>query len=104
MEISGAVKSEQPLLQMSSTDRVVDLKLRIYEQLKQSPNDQLLYMGEFPLDGEQTLGTAKVEANNADNPLTLIVQQTGGSVESPSGNGETRRLERGFRDTALSTL
>lgn len=91
---------EPTTLQMSSAEKVIDLKLKIYEQLKQSPNDQLLYADEVPLENEQTLEEAKIEAENTSKPLILIVQQT--INDSSSTTGESRQMEKGFRDTALS--
>lgn len=83
---------------MSSSERISDLKLRIYEQIKQSPIDQLLYLNDNVLEDEQTLEDSRVEANNVDNPIILIVQQC---VEVNT-SGELRQLEKGFRDTALA--
>lgn len=84
---------------MSSIEKVSDLKLRIYEQIRQSPVDQLLYLNDSVLENDQTLENARVEANNIDNPIILIVQQ---SIEIINTSGEPRQLEKGFRDTALA--
>lgn len=84
---------------MSSSEKISDLKLRIYEQIKQSPIDQLLYLNNSVLENEQTLEDAKVEANNIENPIILIVQQ---SFDIINASGEPRQLEKGFKDTALA--
>uniref|UniRef100_A0A915EJQ2 Ubiquitin-like domain-containing protein n=1 Tax=Ditylenchus dipsaci TaxID=166011 RepID=A0A915EJQ2_9BILA len=82
---------------MTSCSKVIDLKLKVYEQIKQSPADQLIYLSQIALEDSQTLESARVEANNVDNPLILIVQQ-----RMETSTGEPRQLEKGFRDTALS--
>lgn len=53
---------------MSSTDTIKDLKLQLYKQTGQTPNDQLLYreLGGSLLDGDSTLFDARIEKNNAD--------------------------------------
>ena len=81
---------------MCSTEKVIDLKMRIYEKNSQySPKDQLLMIDDNALENEQTLEEAHVVGNNQNDPLILIVQHAD-SVNEP------RRLEKGFRDTALS--
>ncbi|KAI1723360.1 ubiquitin carboxyl-terminal hydrolase domain-containing protein [Ditylenchus destructor] len=81
---------------MSSDDRVVDLKLKIYDRIQQTPSDQLLYWDGNVLDNETTLGSVRVPANNAEQPLILIVQQR---IDTLSG--ETRKLEKGFEGSTL---
>uniref|UniRef100_A0A915E6L8 Uncharacterized protein n=1 Tax=Ditylenchus dipsaci TaxID=166011 RepID=A0A915E6L8_9BILA len=77
---------------MTSCSKVIDLKLKVYEQIKQSPADQLIYLSQIALEDSQTLESARVEANNVDNPLILIVQQRmENSTESPDN---WRRLQR----------
>ncbi|KAK0426078.1 hypothetical protein QR680_009529 [Steinernema hermaphroditum] len=81
-------------IKMRSTDTIMNLKLQLFRKLKQSPADQLIYNGEQLLENDATLAGARIDANNFDSPLTLIVQS-----ETPSDI--PRPLERGFRDTAL---
>uniref|UniRef100_A0A1I8BYJ5 ubiquitinyl hydrolase 1 n=1 Tax=Meloidogyne hapla TaxID=6305 RepID=A0A1I8BYJ5_MELHA len=103
-----AMRSNMYKFKMRSTQTVTDLKLQLMQKTKQSPNDQLLYMNNKALENDQTLGTARVAANNYDNPLVLIVQQRrvedleNSTSSSSGGNTTTRQLEKGFRDTALS--
>lgn len=82
---------------MRSSEKVIDLKLRLYEKTSQySPIEQLLMKDNVALENDQTLEDAKIVANNRDDPLILIVQQRMDSSNEP------RPLEKGFRDTALS--
>lgn len=83
--------------QMTSKQTVRDLKLQLYRRIKQTPNDQLIYMGETLLENQQTLGEALVCGNNKNSPLTLITQQQAEVSDQP------RVLEKGFCDTALAT-
>uniref|UniRef100_A0A915EBW6 Uncharacterized protein n=1 Tax=Ditylenchus dipsaci TaxID=166011 RepID=A0A915EBW6_9BILA len=70
---------------MTSCSKVIDLKLKVYEKIKQSPADQLIYLSQIALEDSQTLESARVKANNVDNPLILIVQQR---METSSSTGE----------------
>lgn len=93
---------------MSSDQTVHDLKLRLYERIKQSPVDQLLYRNGQVLEGDLTLQLAEVPFNNVDNPLILIVQQGNRDdiadtlLGNNAGGNAQRPLEKGFKDTALS--
>lgn len=62
---------------MTSYMTVRDLKVKLYERIKQSPNDQLLYREDTALEDELTLEMARVPSNNSGCPLILIVQQRG---------------------------
>ncbi|TKR59709.1 hypothetical protein L596_029343 [Steinernema carpocapsae] len=84
-------------IKMKSTDTIMNLKLQLYQKVKQTPADQLIYNGETLLDDNMTLAEARIDANNLEAPLTLIVQ-TEASPDTP------RALERGFKDTALATF
>ncbi|KAI6207275.1 Ubiquitin family protein [Aphelenchoides fujianensis] len=83
---------------LSSDATVRDLKLKLYEKTRQTPSDQLICLGERALEDKQKLGEAGVYGNNEDAPLILIAQQ---HVEVKETE---RKLEKGFRDTALSTF
>ncbi|KAI6219898.1 USP domain-containing protein [Aphelenchoides besseyi] len=83
---------------LNSDETVRDLKLKLYERTKQTPSDQLILLNGQVLEDKMTLQEAGVYGDNADEPLTLIAQQ---HVEI---NETERRLEKGFRDTALSTF
>lgn len=90
-------------VKMSSTDTIKDLKLQLYKQTGQTPNDQLLYreLGGSLLDGDSTLFDARIEKNNADQPLILIAQSVS-NVTLKYDEQQTRAPERGFIDTALA--
>ncbi|KAJ1373144.1 hypothetical protein KIN20_035483 [Parelaphostrongylus tenuis] len=89
-------------VKMSSTDTVKDLKLQLYKQTGQTPNDQLLYreLGGSLLDSDSTLFDARIEKNNADQPLILIAQSV--SNVPAKYDEQPRAPERGFIDTALA--
>ncbi|KJH44939.1 ubiquitin family protein [Dictyocaulus viviparus] len=89
-------------VKMSSTDTVKDLKVQLYKQTGQTPNDQLLYreLGGSLLDSDSTLFDARIEKNNVDQPLILIAQSV--SNMSTKYDEQPRAPERGFIDTALA--
>ncbi|VDM51723.1 unnamed protein product [Angiostrongylus costaricensis] len=89
-------------VKMSSTDTVKDLKVQLYKQTGQTPNDQLLYreLGGSLLDSDSTLFDARIEKNNADQPLILIAQSV--SNVPTKYDEQPRAPERGFIDTALA--
>lgn len=99
-------------VKMHSDQTIMDLKLALMSKTKQSPNDQLIYLNNCALDNALTLEEARVASNNSDNPLVLIVQHRtddsdcGGSANDGATQQnrveKNRRLEKGFRDTALS--
>ncbi|KAK5986804.1 USP domain-containing protein [Trichostrongylus colubriformis] len=90
-------------VKMSSTDTIKDLKIQLYKQTGQTPNDQLLYreLGGSLLDGDSTLFEARIEKNNADQPLILIAQSMS-AVSTKYDEQQARVPERGFIDTALA--
>ncbi|KAK6051735.1 ubiquitinyl hydrolase 1 [Cooperia oncophora] len=90
-------------VKMSSTDTIKDLKIQLYKQTGQTPNDQLLYreLGGSLLDGDSTLFEARIEKNNADQPLILIAQSMS-AVSAKYDEQQPRAPERGFIDTALA--
>uniref|UniRef100_A0A0N4WR72 Ubiquitin-like domain-containing protein n=1 Tax=Haemonchus placei TaxID=6290 RepID=A0A0N4WR72_HAEPC len=90
-------------VKMSSTDTIKDLKIQLYKQTGQTPNDQLLYreLGGSLLDGDATLFEARIEKNNADQPLILIAQSMS-AVAAKYDEQQPRAPERGFIDTALA--
>ncbi|PIO59424.1 hypothetical protein TELCIR_19113 [Teladorsagia circumcincta] len=90
-------------VKMSSTDTINDLKIQLYKQTGQTPNDQLLYreLGGSLLDGDSTLFEARIEKNNADQPLILIAQSMS-AVSAKYDEQQPRAPERGFIDTALA--
>ncbi|CAI4228114.1 unnamed protein product [Auanema sp. JU1783] len=102
LKISRRVRAKNFLkVKMSGKDEVLTLKVKLYKETGQSPNDQLLYsaVGGCLLDDSTTLQDAKILPNNYNNPLVLITQsyQNVSSTES-----ETHGPERGFLDTALA--
>ncbi|ETN73080.1 ubiquitin family protein [Necator americanus] len=90
-------------IKMSSTDTIRDLKVQLYKQTGQTPNDQLLYreLGGSLLDSDSTLFEARIEKNNSDQPLILIAQSTT-NVPMKYDEQQVRAPERGFIDTALA--
>ncbi|WKX89009.1 hypothetical protein Q1695_008565 [Nippostrongylus brasiliensis] len=90
-------------VKMSSKDTIKDLKIQLYKQTGQTPNDQLLYreLGGSLLDSDTTLFDARIEKNNVDQPLILIAQSIT-TVPVKYDEQQTRAPERGFIDTALA--
>lgn len=93
-------------IKMSSSNKLLELKVQLYDKTHQLPNDQLLYRtvgGEhFDVSNNQkTLFDLRVAPNNNDNPLILIAQQFSPSSTQTDETGD-RAPERGFVDTALA--
>ncbi|CAJ0594106.1 unnamed protein product [Cylicocyclus nassatus] len=90
-------------VKMSSTDTIKDLKIQLYKQTGQTPNDQLLYreLGGSLLDSDSTLFDARIEKNNSEQPLILIAQSIS-NVPVKYDEQQVRAPERGFIDTALA--
>eukprot|EP00081_Caenorhabditis_elegans_P013509 NP_492524.2 Ubiquitin carboxyl-terminal hydrolase [Caenorhabditis elegans] len=93
-------------IKMSSTNKLMELKVQLYDKTHQLPNDQLLYRtagGEqFDVSNNQkTLFDLRLSPNNNDNPLILIAQQFSPSASQADETGD-RAPERGFVDTALA--
>lgn len=86
---------------MRSDQTITDLKMELMKQIRASPIDQLLYLGENMLDNDLTLEAARVPANNQANPLILILQQHD-TDDTGTNSQKPRERERGFRDTALA--
>uniref|UniRef100_A0A1I7U4Y9 ubiquitinyl hydrolase 1 n=1 Tax=Caenorhabditis tropicalis TaxID=1561998 RepID=A0A1I7U4Y9_9PELO len=91
-------------IKMSSSSKLMELKVQLYDKTHQLPNDQLLYrtVGGECLDvaqNQKTLFELRIAPNNNDNPLILIAQQFTASTQSDE-TGD-RAPERGFDDTAL---
>ncbi|CAD5207859.1 unnamed protein product [Bursaphelenchus okinawaensis] len=84
-------------IKMRSVDTIKKLKLELYKRTNQTPADQLLYWKETELLNDMTLCDAGIEARNIDNPIILITQQHTELTDTP------RPLEKGFKDTALSS-
>ncbi|CAI5439140.1 unnamed protein product [Caenorhabditis angaria] len=95
-------------VKLSSSSRLLDLKIALYDKCYQSPTDQLLYraVGGELLDAtchEKTLYELKLLPNNNDNPLILMAN-TNAAIHStlPEDTNSDRAPERGFVDTALA--
>ncbi|KAL6731360.1 hypothetical protein Aduo_002233 [Ancylostoma duodenale] len=90
-------------IKMSSTDTIRDLKVQLYKQTGQTPNDQLLYreLGGSLLDSNSTLFEARIEKNNSEQPLILIAQSIS-NIPVKYDEQQVRAPERGFIDTALA--
>ncbi|CAD5212318.1 unnamed protein product [Bursaphelenchus xylophilus] len=84
-------------VKMRSVDTIKKLKVELYKRTSQSPADQLLYWNDNVLANEMTLFDAGIEAGNSQNPIILFTQQKTEIAEAP------RPLEKGFKDTALSS-
>ncbi|CAO4361149.1 unnamed protein product [Caenorhabditis nigoni] len=93
-------------IKLSSSNKLLELKVQLYDKTHQLPNDQLLYR---TVGGEQfdvsnntkTLFDLRLAPNNSDNPLILIAQQFSPSSNQSEETGD-RAPERGFVDTALA--
>ncbi|EGT51298.1 hypothetical protein CAEBREN_11655 [Caenorhabditis brenneri] len=93
-------------IKMSSSNKLLELKVQLYDKTHQLPNDQLLHRtvgGElFDVSNNQkTLFDLRIAPNNNDNPLILIAQQFSPSASTNEETGD-RAPERGFVDTALA--
>ncbi|CAI2313534.1 unnamed protein product [Caenorhabditis sp. 36 PRJEB53466] len=93
-------------VKMSSSNKLMDLKVQLYDKTHQLPNDQMLYrtLGGEHFDvanNQKTLFDLRVAPNNNDNPLILVAQQFSPSGSQNEESGD-RAPERGFVDTALA--
>uniref|UniRef100_A0A8R1HVP6 ubiquitinyl hydrolase 1 n=1 Tax=Caenorhabditis japonica TaxID=281687 RepID=A0A8R1HVP6_CAEJA len=93
-------------IKMSSSNKLMDLKVQLYDKTHQLPNDQLLYRavgGEhFDVSNNQkTLFDLRLSPQNNDNPLILIAQSFSPTSNQTEESGD-RVPERGFVDTALA--
>ncbi|CAB3407908.1 unnamed protein product [Caenorhabditis bovis] len=94
-------------VKMSSSSRLMDLKVALYQKCCQAPNDQILYrtVGGEALDANcnsKTLFELRISPNNIENPLILIANPQVISQNTNEERMEQRAPERGFVDTALA--
>lgn len=86
-------------MQISSNEKVLELKVRLIAFFNATPRSQLLIKSDGTvLEDDKTLQESRVASGDL---IKLMIEQ---AVDDDDDDGRPRELERGFKNTALAQL